>query len=111
MSRPPSSRGGEYAWPNKNPASMASTQLTIRGFDHRSRIAVTTVIITHRAGSFDLLQRHALLDQVLYPIANNRDHVPVFDNVRLVCEAAMARNDHGSTFLLIFRNRDINDAI
>src|SRR5215469_2790706 len=42
---------------------------------------------------FDLFQREALLHQIANAVSDDRHHVPVFDHVELIADAAVARND------------------
>src|SRR5215475_10290379 len=44
-------------------------------------------------GSFDLFQREALFHQIANAVTDDRHHVPVFDHVELIADAAVARND------------------
>ena len=45
------------------------------------------------------------------PVADDRDHVAVVGDVRLVAEPAVARDHHGASFLVLARNRDVEDPI
>jgi hypothetical protein len=49
--------------------------------------------------------------RILKPIANNRHHVAIVDDIGLVCQTPMARNDVGAAFLLVTSNLDVDDAV
>src|SRR5687767_10724473 len=72
---------------------------------------VPSVVVTDQPGSLDLLQRHTLPDGVSESVADDRDHVPVLDNVRFVGESTVSRNHVGATFLLLRRHCQLDDAI
>src|SRR5665213_345375 len=83
----------------------------------RPRAGVGTVarrISRRRLRGLDLLERHALLAQVLNAIANDRHHVAVVDDVELIAETAMPRDDVGAAVLRDERdrrNREIHEPV
>jgi hypothetical protein len=58
-----------------------------------------------------LLERPTLLDQVLNPIANDHEHVTIFEDVSFVANTSVSRNDVGSTFLQPLRHGDVEDVV
>src|SRR5215472_5342081 len=76
-----------------------------------ARLAVMDVVIERRFGLLNLIEGHALSDHVLNPVANNRQHRLVFDNIGLVAEPSVAWNDVGSTLLLVRWNGQLNNVI
>ena len=68
----------------KSVQSVAYSFLPIRGFDQSRRLAIPAIVIASRPGRFDLIQRHAFFDHVLNAVANDRDHVAIFDNIGFV---------------------------
>src|SRR5262245_11790397 len=78
------------------------TEVPIRRFHHRGGIPVSAVVVACWASCLDLFQRHPFPDHILNAIANNRDHVPILDHVRLVCDAPVTGNHHRAAFLPIF---------
>ena len=62
------------------------------------RLAVQRIPIRGGLGRLDLLERHPVLDHVLNSVANDRDHLLVYDDVRLVAEPPVPRDDHRSAF-------------
>ena len=61
-----------------------------------------------------LIERHPFTDPRPNPIANDRHHVAIVDDVGFVTDEAVAGHDHGATFLPDKRNRrdrDTDDAV
>ena len=75
------------------------------------RLAVVDVIIECRFRLLDLIEGHALTDHVLDPVANDRQHRLVLDNIGLIAEPPVARNDVGPSLLFVRWNRQLNNMI
>src|SRR5580698_2696953 len=69
------------------------------------------VVILGEPGSLDLFERHALLDGVLNPIANDCHHIAVFHDVELIADAPMTGDNIRSALLFVLGNSDVNDVI
>src|SRR5205814_10164348 len=54
---------------------------------------------------------HPFLEHRLHAVADDRDHVAVFDDLELVADAAPAGNDAGAAFGELFGDGDVDDAI
>src|SRR5215469_3359031 len=76
-----------------------------------ARLTIMDVIVECRLCLFDLIEGHAPADHVLNPIANDGQHRLVLDDIGLIAEAAVTRNDVSSTFLFIRGNGQLNNMI
>ena len=94
----------DRAFHEASPSSlMMSTflQAVVRRLDKHigrpraGRLAVPRVVIAGRPGRLHLGQRHPVLDHVLNPVPDDRDHVAVVHHVGMVADAAVGRNHPG----------------
>src|ERR1700678_4817352 len=58
-----------------------------------------------------LLQRHALFDHGLDAIPHNGDHVAILQQVKLIAQPAMPRNNERSALFMMCGNSDIENMI
>src|SRR4030095_5774156 len=102
--------------PPPPPARMplrAPRQASIHALDEHvrrrwaGRRAIARVVIERRARRFDLLERHLLRDHRLDAIADDRDHVAVFDYVELVTDASVPGDDERAPLFVMRRNREV----
>src|SRR5438552_2636472 len=73
--------------------------------------AVYRIVVARGFRGLHLFQRHTLLDHVLNAVSNDRDHVTILDDIGFITQAAVTRNHHRPSFLLLCRNREVEDEI
>src|SRR4030095_14084292 len=84
---------------------LLSAEILVDRFDELVRrpcagvAAVPAAESLDRIGLADLIERHPLADPGANPIANDRHHVAIVDDVGFVADEAVPRYDHGATFL------------
>src|SRR5215510_4195613 len=69
--------------------------------------SINSVIVQCGPRGFNLIKRLAALDEVLNPIADNRDHVSIGSDVTVIGESAVARNNHRATLSPELRYSDL----
>ena len=70
-----------------------------------------TVVVERWPGRFHLCECLALRDEILNAVTNDREHVAILDDVCLVGEPAVARDHIRPAFLLVLRDREVEDAV
>src|SRR5215831_11083392 len=73
------------------------------------RGAPAAIKVQSRSGRFDLFERAALFLQVLKPVANDIDHVPVVGDVGHITDAAPAGDDDSASLRPEFRVGDVQN--
>src|SRR6202044_3255855 len=97
-------------WLERGVFSFLTLETFVNGFDEfvggpeAGGGTIQRIVILGRTGRLHLFQRHALLDHVLNAIANDDGHFAEIQYVAEIAQAAMARDNHGASFLAI--NRD-----
>ena len=81
------------------------------GRPETARRAPAGVVVERRLAGLDLFERLPALDAVLNAVADDRDHVPILEQVGFVGQAAMARDDVGAAFLHRLRDRDVEHVV
>ena len=72
---------------------------------------VAPVEVHRRPRGLDLLERHALVDQVLHAVANHRQHVAVRRDIGRIRQPAAARNDPRAALAAVLGNGEIENLI
>src|SRR5262245_28007707 len=96
--------------------SSLPAEILVNSFDELVRRPRAGVAAVSTAGSLDrvslanLIERHPLADPRTNAIADDRDHVAIVDDIRLVTDEAVPRNHDGSPFLPDERDRRDGDA-
>src|SRR5882672_11718142 len=99
--------------PGTKTRSTFLLQAPIHGLDEhlrgpRARVGAETSFVTERRPRRDdLLQAHALVDERLYLVADDRQHVAVVAHVGGVREPAVRGDHHRAAFRSELRDREV----
>ena len=95
----------------KSESHLLAPQAFVDGLDEHVAGAVLRIVVERQFRGFHLIEVEAALDGVLHAVADDGDHVAIFDYVGFGAEAAVAGDDAGAAVLQVLGNGEEQDVI
>ena len=85
--------------------------MNIAGRPRAVVVAVAQVVVERRFRGHHLRERLPFVHEARDPVADDHDHVAILEEIRLVADAAVPRDDVRAAFLQELRHRDVEHLV